>query len=208
MYCGSTTKVERRIRTLEPVIPQEPPPEMPRDPTKAYEEWGTARLVAGIMRCDEPVDERVAMAGALDGWFHVNDEMASYVFALVEFMAGAPRDLDMALSGILGKMICSDTLSYRQVIIAAGEHYCFRKPWSAGLVDALSLGDGATVGLLMDSAQWGAEPGAGTARGLHGNTAVPFSLYPSTHPGMDRPLPQVPLRRGIYRSLCPGAQAH
>jgi hypothetical protein len=158
-YCGTSSLVERRVRTLEPVIPQVPPPDTPHDPSKAYEDWGTARLVAGILRDNEPVEERVAMAKALDAWFHVNEEMASYVFALVELMAGSPAELDMALSGILGKMLCSDTLSFRQVIIAAGERFGMRSPWSAGLVDALSLGDGVTVRLLMDLAAWGSLQG-------------------------------------------------
>jgi len=152
-YCGSDAKVVRRLRSIEPDLPLVPPPSQSGNPAAEFDRWNTEQLVHGILN-DQTLDRRVAMAKALDAWSHVGDEAADYVPCIVETMLGAPPELDKALSGILGKLVCSKSLRHRQRVIAAGRAYGFRGRGSKGLVFALSLGDAGSVKLLLDIAEW------------------------------------------------------
>lgn len=158
-FCGTQSKVERRLRRVEPDLERVAPPYKPRDPKEAFESWGCDRLVAGILN-ETDLAVRVAMARALDSWQHVHAGcMRTYVAAYVEATLQAPPELDKAMCGILGKMVCSDDLADKHCVIRAGEQYGFRLHGSRGLLFALSLGDAATVKLLLDIAEWASRNG-------------------------------------------------
>ena len=158
-YCGAQSKIERRLRRVEPDLERISPPWQPHDLKDDYEDWGTERLVAGILN-ETDLAKRIAMARALDAWPHVHSGvMPRYVAVYVECMLTAPPELDKAMNGILGKMICSDDLAQKHCVIKAGEQYGFRINGSRGLLFALSLGDAATVKLLLDIAEFAAKAG-------------------------------------------------
>lgn len=154
-YCGLEAKIEMRLRKIEPEIPRFPPPTSPGNKENPYENWGTAQLVYGILTSEDTA-EKILMANALDGWFHVNDDMAGWVPDVVEVMLKSEPELDKALSGIMGKLVCSDNLKHKHRVIQAGEKYGFRRDGSKGLLFALSLGDAGTVKLLLDIGEWAA----------------------------------------------------
>lgn len=154
-FCGLESKVEMRLRKIEPEIPRFPPPTSPGNKENPYENWGTAQLVYGILTSEDTA-EKILMAKALDGWFHVNDQMAGWVPDVVEVMLESEPELDRALAGIMGKLVCSDNLKHKQRVIQAGEKYGFRENGSKGLLFALSLGDAGTVKLLLDIGEWAA----------------------------------------------------
>ncbi len=158
-FCGTQSKVERRLRRVEPDLERIAPPWKPRDPKEAYEKWGCERLVAGILN-ETDLAVRVAMARALDEWPHAHSGcVCKYMAVYVECMLAAPPELDKAMNGILGKMICGDNLEFKHCVIKAGEQYGFRLNGSRGLLFALSLGDAATVKLLLDIAEWASRNG-------------------------------------------------
>jgi len=99
------------------------------------------------------------MAKALDSWTHANREMTKWIPLIVEVMEKSPPALDKALSGILGKLICHDDLKIKQQVILAGERYGFNIKGSKGFLFALSLGDEATVKLLLDIAEYATKEG-------------------------------------------------
>lgn len=156
-YCGSECKVVRRLRRLEPELPDGPPPRPPVDPEKDYDSWGTEALVWGILN-GKDVSEQIAMAKALDSWPHANGSiMPDLVARYVAYMLAAPPELDKAMRGILGKLICQGDLKKRNTVIRAGQRYGFAHPGSHGLLFALSLGDAGTVKLLLEIAEWAQE---------------------------------------------------
>jgi hypothetical protein len=169
-YCGTESKVVFRLRRVEPDFERLPPPRVVIDPVKEFERWGTAQLIAGILTETE-TPRRVAMARALDEWPHVNDTAAAYIPHLIEVMLGAPAELDKALSGILGKLVCADDLKFKAAVIRHAERYAFALPGSKGLLFALSLGDAGTVKILLDVADWAARHGS-QGKGSYGEAAI------------------------------------
>ena len=157
-FCGLESKVEMRLRKIEPDIPRVPPPKTAGNPENPYTKWSTSQLVYGILT-SEDTREKIRMADALDEWFHVNEKMAGWVPDIVEVMLKSEPELDKELAGILGKLICSDNPKFKQRVIKAGEKYGFRKNGSHGLLFALSLGDAGTVKLLLDIAEWASQQG-------------------------------------------------
>lgn len=158
-FCGTQSKVERRLRRVEPDLERVAPPWKPHDLKEDYEDWGCERLVAGILN-ETDLAKRVAMARALDNWPHAhNGCVCKYMAVYVECMLAAPPELDTAMCGILGKMICGDKLEFKHCVIKAGEQFGFRLNGSRGLLFALSLGDAATVKLLLDIAEWASRNG-------------------------------------------------
>ncbi|MBX3461499.1 MAG: hypothetical protein KF696_16250 [Planctomycetes bacterium] len=157
-YCGTESRIVRRLRVLEPDLPDGPPPKPPIDPSKDYNSWGTEALVWGILNGSE-LAEQIAMAKALDQWPHVNETMGRLLPHYVAFMLTAHPDLDKAMCGIVGKLICSDKLKLRNLAIRAGQRYGFAHPGSRGLLFALSLGDAGTVKLLLEIAEWASQHG-------------------------------------------------
>ena len=157
-FCGLESKVEMRLRKIEPEIPRVPPPTSEGNKENPYEKWSTAQLVYGILTSEDTA-EKILMAKALDAWGHVNDKMAGWVPDVVEVMVESEPELDKALAGIMGKLICSDDLKHKQRVIQAGEKFGFRENGSKGLLFALSLGDAGTVKLLLDIGEWAAQNG-------------------------------------------------
>ncbi|MBK9976121.1 MAG: IBR domain-containing protein [Planctomycetes bacterium] len=157
-YCGTDCMVIRRLRRLDPHLPDGPPPKPPVDPSKDYAHWGTEALVGGILAGGE-LSEQIAMAKALDQWPHSNATMARLLPHYVSFMLTAPETLDHAMRGVIGKLICSKDLKLRNAAIVAGQRFGFAAPGSKGLLFALSLGDAGTVKLLLEIAEWAAENG-------------------------------------------------
>ncbi|MHC4841314.1 MAG: hypothetical protein ACYTDT_10250 [Planctomycetota bacterium] len=156
-YCGTNCKVVRRLRRLDPTLPSENPVEK-YDLNVEFKRWNTAQLMAGIL-ADETLERKLAMAKALDTWGHVNETAIRYLSAYVNYMLTAPAELDKAMRGIVGKLICSDKLEFRNAAIRAGQQFGFVNPGSLGLLFALSLGDAATVKLLLDIGDWSANRG-------------------------------------------------
>lgn len=152
-FCGSESKVERRLRRLIPEIPDTPPPDVEGDRAKELKRWGTAQLVHGVLN-ETDLAQRIAMAKALDVWAHVNDTMFEYLFHYVAAMPGTPDELDHAMRGIVGKMVCAKDMRYKQRAVLAGQRTAYANPYSKGLLFSLSLGDAATVKLLLDIAEW------------------------------------------------------
>lgn len=157
-YCGTDCMVIRRLRRLDPHLPEGPPPKPPVDPTKDYAHWGTEALVWGILHGTQ-LTEQIAMAGALDQWAHSNATMARLLPHYVAYMLKAPEALDHAMCGVIGKVICTKDLKLRNAAIVAGQRFAFASPGSKGLLFALSLGDAGTVKLLLEIAEWAAEHG-------------------------------------------------
>lgn len=157
-YCGTESRIVRRLRVLEPDLPDGPPPKPPIDPAKDYAKWGTEALVWGILNGSD-LPEQIAMATALDNWPHANETMGRLLPHYVAFMLTAHPDLDKAMRGVIGKLICSDKLKLRNLAIRAGQRYGFSHPGSMGLLFALSLGDAGTVKLLLEIAEWASEHG-------------------------------------------------
>jgi hypothetical protein len=157
IYCGADVKVERSLRRTEPEIPPCIPSDK-GDNSREYDYWNSRQLINGIIN-ETDSQKRIEMAQALDSWSHVNEETAGFVSTIAEIMLSSDKELDMALSGIMGKLICSDDKTLCRKVIDAGEYYGFKLPGSPGLIFALSLGDAATVKLLLDIAQWAVEQG-------------------------------------------------
>ncbi|MBZ0137200.1 MAG: hypothetical protein K8I27_12610 [Planctomycetes bacterium] len=158
-FCGSECKVVRRLRRLEPGLPDGPPPKPPVDPSKDYAKWGCEALVWGILNGGD-LAEQVKMADALNCWpcAHSKD-LPALLPRYVAYMLTAPRELDMAMSRIVHKLICSDDLKVRNTVIRVGQKFGFSNPGSFGLLDALSGGDAGTVKLLLEIAEWALENG-------------------------------------------------
>ncbi|MDC1141997.1 hypothetical protein OAU50_02820 [Planctomycetota bacterium] len=156
-YCGTNCKVVRRLRRLDPTMPSENPVEK-YELNVEFKRWSTAQLMTGILS-DEPLERKLAMAKALDAWPHVGETAAKYLSAYVKFMLTAPPELDSAMRGIVGKLICSDKLELRNAAIRAGQQFGFVNPGSLGLLFALSLGSAATVKLLLDIGEWSSTSG-------------------------------------------------
>ena len=157
-YCGTESKIVRRLRVLEPELPDGPLPKPPVDPSKDYGHWGTEALVWGILN-GTVLSEQVAMAMALDNWPHANETMGRLLPHYVSFMLTAPDELDHAMRGVIGKLICCNKLPLRNLAIRAGQRFGFSDPGSKGLLFALSLGDAGTVKLLLEIAEWASERG-------------------------------------------------
>ncbi|MCF6227816.1 MAG: hypothetical protein L3J82_03990 [Planctomycetes bacterium] len=151
-YCGTNCKVVRRLRRLDPNLPSENPVEK-YDLNVEFSHWNTAQLMTGILS-DETLERKLAMAKALDAWPHVNETAVKYLAAYVKYMLSAPPELDKAMCGIVGKLICSDKLEFVNAVIRAGQQYGYVNPGSQGLLFALSLGSAATVKLLLDIGEW------------------------------------------------------
>lgn len=157
-YCGTDSMVVRRLRRIDPDLPDGPPPKPPVDPAKDYAKWGTEALVWGILNCTV-LQEQVAMAKQLDNWPHANATMARLLPHYVHYMLTAPETLDTAMRGVVGKLICSNDLKLRNAAIVAGQRFGFSNPGSKGLLFSLSLGDAGTVKLLLEIAEWAGEHG-------------------------------------------------
>ena len=158
-FCGSESMVVRRLRRMEPPLPDGPPPKPPIDPSKDYGSWGCEALVWGILNGTD-VAEQIKMAKELDAWPHTHCKaMPGLLTQYVAYMLTAPAELDKAMCGILGKLICGDDLKLRNLTIRVGQKYGFTKPGSKGLLFALSLGDAGTVKLLLEIAEWANEHG-------------------------------------------------
>jgi len=158
-YCGSECMVVRRLRRLEPPLPDGPPPKPPVDPAKDYANWGCEALVWGILNGTD-LAEQIKMADALDEWPHTACMARPGLLThYVQYMLTAPPELDHAMRGIIGKMICSDDLKLRNLAIRVGQKYGFSNPGSKGLLFSLSLGDAGTVKLLLEIAEWAQEHG-------------------------------------------------
>lgn len=158
-FCGSECKVVRRLRRLEPSLPDGPPPKPPVDPDRDYKRWGAEALVWGILNGSD-LTGQIAMANALDSWPHAHSKaMPDQVARYVAYMLTAPAELDKAMRGILGKLICEGDPRRRNIVIRAGQRYGFTQPGSHGLLFALSLGDAGTVKLLLEIAEWAQEKG-------------------------------------------------
>ena len=158
-YCGSECKVVRRLRRLEPDLPDGPPPKPPVDPSTDYKSWGCEALIWGILNGDDPA-EQIKMARQLDSWPHTRCKpLPGLLPRYVAYMLTAPAELDKAMSGIIGKMICSDDLKLRNLAIRVGQKFGFSNPGSKGLLFALSLGDAGTAKLLLEIAEWAQEQG-------------------------------------------------
>lgn len=156
-FCGADVKVERSLRRLEPDIPAFIPDEKGKKGTD-YDQWTASQLVKGIIKSSSP-EKKLDMAKALDSWQHAHEESAGLVSTIIEIMLKSDKDLDWALSGILGKLICSNEKKLCRKVIDAGEYYGFKSPGSKGLLFALSLGDAATVKLLLEIAEWAVAQG-------------------------------------------------
>ena len=153
-YCGSECKVVRRLRRLEPELADGPPPKPPVDPSKDYGRWGCEALVWGILNGTD-LAEQIKMGEALDEWPHTACMAKPGLLThYVQYMLTAPPELDHAMRGIIGKMICSDDLKLRNLAIRVGQKYGFASPGSKGLLFSLSLGDAGTVKLLLEIAEW------------------------------------------------------
>lgn len=157
-YCGTDSMVVRRLRRIDPDLPDGPPPKPPLDPSKDYAKWGTEALVWGILN-GMVLEEQIAMAKALDAWPHANATMAGLLAHYVHYMLTAPETLDTAMRGVVGKLICSKDLKLRNAAIRAGQRFGFAQPGSKGLLFSLGLGDAGTVKLLLEIAEWAAEQG-------------------------------------------------
>ena len=158
-FCGSESKVVRRLRRLEPDLPDGPPPKPPIDPAKDYAKWGCEALVWGIINGDD-VAEQIKMAAELNCWGCANSKvMPGLLPRYVAYMLTAPRDLDKAMSQVVHKMICSDDLKVRNTVIRVGQKFGFAHPGSFGLLDVLSGGDAGTVKLLLEIAEWAQDHG-------------------------------------------------
>lgn len=152
-YCGSDSKVIRRLRAIEPDLPLIEPPDEMGDPAKDYASWSTEQLLAGLQG-DASDEDKIEMAKALDCWPRANEKTAAYVPFIIETMLAASEELDGALKGILGKLICEGKPKLRLAVIDGGRKYGFGTPGSKGLLWALSLGDAGSVKLLLDIAEW------------------------------------------------------
>jgi len=159
-FCGTDSMVVRRLRRVDPDLPDGPPPKPPVDPTKDYAHWGTEALVWGILN-GTVLEEQIAMAAALDHWPHSNATMARLLPHYVHYMLTAPETLDHAMRGVIGKLICSKDLKLRNAAIVAGQRFGFANPGSKGLLFSLGLGDAGTVKLLLEIAEWAGERGLG-----------------------------------------------
>lgn len=160
-YCGTDSKVVRRLRRLEPELPDGPPAKPPVDPSKDYAKWGCEALVWGILNGTD-VAEQIKMAGALNCWPCAHNKiMPGLLPQYVAYMLTAPRELDKAMSQIVHKLICSDDLKVRNTVIRVGQKFGFAAPGSFGLLDALSGGDAGTVKLLLEIAEWAQDHGHG-----------------------------------------------
>jgi hypothetical protein len=158
-YCGSECMVVRRLRRLEPPLPDGPPPEPPIDPSKDYAKWGCEALVWGILNGTD-MAEQIKMAKELDSWPCAHSKkVPALMQQYVAYMLTAPPELDKAMCGILGKLICGDDLTARNLVIRLGQKFGFTNPGSKGLLFALSLGDAGTVKLLLEIAEWAQEHG-------------------------------------------------
>lgn len=152
-YCGCDSKVIRHLRKIEPDFLPPVKPEKKGNPEKDYDYWNAEQLVNGILN-ESDLKKRILMAKALDEWPHADYETAALVPVIVEIMLKAEPELDNALSGILGKLICHDDVKLKRQVIMAGEKYGFNVKGSKGLLFALSLGDEGTVKLLLDIAEY------------------------------------------------------
>jgi hypothetical protein len=151
--------VVRRLRRLEPELPDGPPPKPPVDPAKDYAKWGCEALVWGILNGDD-VAEQIKMADALNCWPCAHHKiMPGLLPQYVAYMLTAPSELDHAMSRIVHKLICSDDLKVRNTVIRVGQKFGFAWPGSFGLLDALSGGDAGTVKLLLEIAEWAQDHG-------------------------------------------------
>ncbi|MGE0494539.1 MAG: hypothetical protein AB7S38_35345 [Vulcanimicrobiota bacterium] len=147
-FCGTPSRIFVRLRRIEPSLTFEH-----RQPTRRaegpYEKLGVEQLLTAY---DENPADRLAIARAMDGWPHARLENVVWLPALLERMRAASPELDKALAGLIGKMICSDDLELRRAVLDFGNENAFWPGGTAGLLFSLSLGDAATVKLLLEVA--------------------------------------------------------
>ena len=153
-YCGSDAKVVRRLRVIEPDLPLVEPKAEAVDGSKDYDSWSAERLIHAIASEDYSVEEKVKMGKALDSWSHAKEKTTLFVPFIIKTMVQSSKEVDDALKGILGKLICSKNPKFRLAVINAARKYAFQTPGSKGLLFALSLGNAGTVKLLLDIAEW------------------------------------------------------
>ena len=122
-YCGSDAKIVRRLRMIEPDLPLVEPPAEEGDKSKQFDSWSAEQLIHTIATEGHSIEDKVAMGKALDSWSHVNEKTSSYVPFLIRTMMKSPPEVDDALKGILGKLICSDNPKLRLSVINAARSF-------------------------------------------------------------------------------------
>lgn len=158
-YCGTSSRILLRLRRLEPELAFEiRRPQARPDPKDDFERWGFEQLLTALFEETDP-ERLLRQARALDCWAHARLENVAWLPALLERMRGAEPTLDRALAGVVGKMICSDSLELRRATVDFGKANAFYPHGTPGLLFALSLGDAATVKLLLEVADLAARQG-------------------------------------------------
>lgn len=138
--CGSVSKVERRMKRVEPQIAVE-----------AGESAGTVKLLARIASSTD-LAERVTLAQDLDSWGHVNDTMAGRVEEVLAILETADPRLAHAVGEIVGKLLCQKNALYNAAVLAAAERHLFHANASRVLMWQLGLGPGLCMKRLLDAA--------------------------------------------------------
>ncbi|MBI3929117.1 MAG: ankyrin repeat domain-containing protein [Armatimonadetes bacterium] len=138
--CGSETRVERRMR----LIPVEVE-------TSADEDAGTASLVESLAG-GSLADRILRAAEAFDGWHHVNLTLARRCHRLMEIMQRDDPRLAFALGEGLGKLVCHEDARFADAVLLAAEAHVFDPAGSQALLQAIGLGPGRGLKLLLDAA--------------------------------------------------------
>lgn len=149
-FCGTPSRILLRLRRAEPELSYDyKPPQSHPDPEHDPRRWSFEQLLTAL-HGDHSLERKIELARALDNWPHARPENACWLPALLKLMGDAPAELDRALAGVIGKMICSDDLELKRAVLDFGWAHAFAPRGTPGLLFALSLGDAATVKLLLE----------------------------------------------------------
>jgi hypothetical protein len=159
-HCGTQSKIERRLMRS---------PDADEALAKLEQEQmaGEARRLAATEALVERVEngadlaQRVRAAWELgEMWIHVNARAARLLPRILRLMRESDVRIEMPLAEIVGKLLCSDNVVFANAVLRAAEKFTFDLNGSLALIMQLSLGSGAGLKLLLDTADFAAQRGA------------------------------------------------
>lgn len=158
-FCGTQSRIVRQLRKVDPEWLDELKPEPPAEPAEDFVGWGVGQLLHQLAG-EKNVERALAMARELDCWPRAQLKNVGWLPALCRTLKKVPEQVDRPLAGLIGKMLCSDDLELRRRVVEVGQRFAFYPHGTPGLLFALSLGDAATVRLLLEVAEDAEKAGA------------------------------------------------
>jgi len=95
-----------------------------------------------------------------DAWAHSNARAARLLRRVIEILRTVEPEIEIPLSGLVGKLLCSNNIILSNAVLRAAEKYTFDINGSRALLRALGLGSGVGLKLPLDTADYAAINGA------------------------------------------------